>query len=57
MTDTLRDREIILAGGTGGLGTATAELLAAEGAHLTLSSGPDPVDERPRVWSNGSIDA
>jgi 3-oxoacyl-[acyl-carrier protein] reductase len=35
--DTLRDREIVLAGGAGGLGSATAELLAAEGARLTIS--------------------
>lgn len=37
MPDTLRDREILLAGGTGGLGSATAELLAAEGARLVMS--------------------
>jgi len=37
MTDSLRGREIILAGGTGGLGAATAALLAREGATLILS--------------------
>ena len=36
MPDSLRDREIVLAGGSGGLGSATAELLAAEGARLTI---------------------
>ncbi|HEY3837468.1 MAG TPA: SDR family oxidoreductase [Bryobacteraceae bacterium] len=36
MTPTLRGREIILAGGTGGLGAATASLLAEEGATLIL---------------------
>lgn len=30
-------RDIVLAGGTGGLGAATAELLAAEGARLVIS--------------------
>lgn len=37
MTESLRGREIILAGGTGGLGAATAALLAEEGADLILS--------------------
>ena len=37
MPETLQGREIVLAGGTGGLGSATAELLAAEGARLVLS--------------------
>ena len=37
MTETLRGREIILAGGTGGLGFATAALLSQEGANLILS--------------------
>lgn len=37
MHDTLRGRRIVLAGGSGGLGRATAELLAAEGAQLTVS--------------------
>ncbi len=37
MTETLRGREVILAGGTGGLGSATAALLADEGAKVILS--------------------
>lgn len=37
MRDTLRGRQIILAGGTGGLGSATARLLAEEGALLISS--------------------
>ena len=36
MASTLRDREIVLAGGSGGLGSATAELLAAEGARVVV---------------------
>jgi len=32
----LRGREIVLAGGTGGLGSAAAEMLAAEGARLVI---------------------
>jgi 3-oxoacyl-[acyl-carrier protein] reductase len=35
--DTLRGRQILLAGGSGGLGSAAAELLAAEGAELIVS--------------------
>src|SRR5512140_1745212 len=35
-TDTLRDRTIVLAGGTGGLGAAAAVLLACEGSRLVL---------------------
>ncbi|MCS7314629.1 MAG: SDR family oxidoreductase [Bryobacterales bacterium] len=37
MHGSLRDREIILAGGSGGLGQAIAELLASEGARLVVS--------------------
>ncbi|MGH9674931.1 MAG: SDR family NAD(P)-dependent oxidoreductase, partial [Bryobacteraceae bacterium] len=37
MADTLRDRAILLAGGPGGLGAASARLLAAEGARLVVS--------------------
>jgi NAD(P)-dependent dehydrogenase (short-subunit alcohol dehydrogenase family) len=33
----LRERQIILAGGAGGIGSAVAELLAAEGARLVVS--------------------
>ena len=36
MPDTLRGREIVLAGGAGGLGAATAEVLAGEGARLVI---------------------
>ena len=32
----MRGREIVLAGGTGGLGSAAAEMLAAEGARLVI---------------------
>ncbi len=37
MADTLRGRQIILAGGSGGLGAAAARVLAAEGATLIVS--------------------
>lgn len=37
MPDSLRGLEIVLAGGSGGLGGATVELLAAEGARLVVS--------------------
>lgn len=37
MHSSLRDREIILAGGSGGLGQAIAEMLASEGARLVVS--------------------
>ena len=37
MPDALRGREIVLAGGPGGLGAATAEQLLTEGAHLVVS--------------------
>ena len=37
MTDSLRGREIILAGGTGGLGAVTASMLKEEGATVILS--------------------
>jgi NAD(P)-dependent dehydrogenase (short-subunit alcohol dehydrogenase family) len=36
LPETLRGREVILAGGSGGLGSATARLLAAEGAHVVI---------------------
>ena len=36
MSEALRDREIVLAGGAGGLGAAAAEILAAEGARLVI---------------------
>jgi len=37
MFESLSGREIVLAGGAGGLGCATAEVLAAEGAALVIS--------------------
>jgi 3-oxoacyl-[acyl-carrier protein] reductase len=37
LADTLRGREIVLAGGSGGLGSAVCDLLAAEGARLVVS--------------------
>ena len=37
LSNSLRGRCLILAGGTGGLGSALAEALIAEGAHLVLS--------------------
>jgi NAD(P)-dependent dehydrogenase (short-subunit alcohol dehydrogenase family) len=39
--NTLAGRAVILAGGTGGLGSPTAMLLAREGAHLTLGYRKD----------------
>lgn len=41
MPDALRGKQIVLAGGAGGLGSATAELLAAEGAQLIVSYRAD----------------
>ncbi len=37
MPESLRDRQVLLIGGTGGLGAATTELLAAEQARLLVS--------------------
>lgn len=37
MPESLRGMEVLLAGGSGGLGSATAELLASEGASLVIS--------------------
>ncbi len=45
----LRDKQIVLAGGSGGLGSATAELLEAEGARLTVSYRSNA--ERARRWN------
>jgi len=41
MSDSLRGRQIVLAGGTGGLGAETARLLAAEGACVFASYRSD----------------
>lgn len=45
----LRDRQIVLAGGSGGLGAATAELLDTEGARLFVSYHLNA--ERARRWN------
>jgi NAD(P)-dependent dehydrogenase (short-subunit alcohol dehydrogenase family) len=37
MLESLRGREVVLAGGSGGIGAALAELLLAEGTRLTIS--------------------
>jgi NAD(P)-dependent dehydrogenase (short-subunit alcohol dehydrogenase family) len=50
MSDSLRGRSIILAGGTGGLGSAVASLLLDEGACLTLSFCRQ--EGRARQWEN-----
>jgi NAD(P)-dependent dehydrogenase (short-subunit alcohol dehydrogenase family) len=50
MADSLRDREIVLAGGTGGLGSALATLLLEEGVRLTLSFYQQ--ENRARGWEN-----
>lgn len=50
MPDALRGREIVLAGGTGGLGAAVAELLAAEGARLVLGYRANA--ERAARWKD-----
>jgi 3-oxoacyl-[acyl-carrier protein] reductase len=46
--DSLRGKEIILAGGTGGLGSVAAALLLEEGARLTLSFLRQ--EKRARQW-------
>ncbi|MDQ6698671.1 MAG: SDR family oxidoreductase, partial [Acidobacteriota bacterium] len=50
----LRDRQIVLAGGSGGLGSATAELLDAEGARLIVSYRSNA--ERARRWNGIQAD-
>src|SRR5690349_14107337 len=37
MPDSLRGREVVVVGGSGGIGSALTELLLAEGARLTIS--------------------
>jgi len=49
LPETLRGREIVLAGGSGGLGSAAAELLAAEGARLVI--GYRANSERAQSWT------
>jgi NAD(P)-dependent dehydrogenase (short-subunit alcohol dehydrogenase family) len=48
LPSTLRHKTIVLAGGSGGLGSATAELLAAEEARLVISYARDA--ERAARW-------
>jgi 3-oxoacyl-[acyl-carrier protein] reductase len=50
MPETLRSREIVLAGGAGGLGSCAAELLAAEGARLVIGYRRNA--ERAERWSD-----
>ena len=50
----LRDRQIVLAGGSGGLGSATAELLDGEGAQLFVSYRVNA--ERARRWNGIQAD-
>lgn len=50
----LRDRQIVLAGGSGGLGSATAELLEREGARLFVSYRSN--SERARRWNGVPAD-
>ncbi len=50
MGDSLAEKEVILAGGSGGLGSATAGLLAAEGARLVVSYLRDAA--RASRWRN-----
>ena len=47
-TNSLQDKNILLAGGTGGLGSAVAALLLEEGANLTLSFHHQ--ESRARKW-------
>ena len=49
MPDALRGREIVLAGGAGGIGSAVTELLAAEGASLVIGYHRHP--ERAAPWA------
>ena len=49
MPDTLRDRQIVLAGGSGGIGSAVAGLLAEQGARLSISYRSNR--ERAERWS------
>lgn len=48
MPDTLRGREIVLAGGAGGIGSAVTSLLAGEGARLVVGYHRHP--ERAEKW-------
>ena len=52
MAESLKGREIILAGGTGGLGSAVASLLIAEGARVVLSFRTN--HERAARWQGSA---
>lgn len=52
MSDSLLGKEIVLAGGSGGIGSAVAALLAAEGARLAISYRSNR--ERARRWSGSA---
>ena len=52
MADSLRGREIVLAGGSGGLGSAAASLLVAEGARIVLSFRANR--ERAARWQSAA---
>jgi NAD(P)-dependent dehydrogenase (short-subunit alcohol dehydrogenase family) len=54
MPETLRGREVILAGGAGGLGAATAAMLAGEGATVILSYRANH-ERAERVGRNGRV--
>ena len=54
MTQTLQGKQIVLAGGTGGLGSAAASLLSREGATVILSYRADH-ERAERVGGNESI--
>ncbi len=53
MADTLRGRQIVLAGGAGGIGSAVTEQLVAEGARVVLGYHARP--ERAARWSQSTI--
>ncbi|MBZ5579465.1 MAG: SDR family oxidoreductase [Acidobacteriia bacterium] len=52
MADSLQGREVVLAGGAGGLGSATASLLLAEGARVVLSFRANR--ERAARWESSA---
>jgi 3-oxoacyl-[acyl-carrier protein] reductase len=52
LSDSLLAKEIVLAGGSGGIGSAVAALLAAEGARLVISYRSNL--ERAKRWSGSA---
>jgi 3-oxoacyl-[acyl-carrier protein] reductase len=52
LPDSLLGKEIVLAGGSGGIGSAVAALLAAEGARLVISYRSNR--ERAQQWSGSA---